>query len=210
MRTVGHHLDALSTATSDLAQEVDKLVAALTEEQLLWRPRRGEWGVADCLEHLVATGEVYHPRIRTQLLAAWHDPYMEDEPYEPTWFGRRFIREHGPNGRPLKARGPLVPARATVDTPARFAARQIELLELISDAREVDLRRVRIKSPQSRWRPLPLGEALEMLVVHQRRHVAQARRVAETTGFPSRSGSTFAARSQSGLAHPSPRTPQAA
>jgi hypothetical protein len=90
----------------------------------------------------------------------------------------------GPNGRAVRAPLALVPPPARPDAPARLLAQQDELRALIADAHGVDLRAVRIPSPISRLLSLRLGEALEMLLLHQRRHLNQAWRVRRAGNFP--------------------------
>ncbi|HEX5580297.1 MAG TPA: hypothetical protein VFX39_01900, partial [Gemmatimonadaceae bacterium] len=69
------------------------------------------------------------------------------------------------------------------DAPERFLAQQCTLRGLIDRAHGYDLRAIRIHSPLSRLLTLRLGECLEMLVVHELRHLEQAERVREAAGF---------------------------
>jgi hypothetical protein len=39
-------------------------------------------------------------------------------------------------------------------------------------------------SPVARWLRMPLGSGFAMMLAHERRHLAQARRVLSTEGFP--------------------------
>jgi hypothetical protein len=84
----------------------------------------------------------------------------------------------------VRAPAALIPPPARPDAPARLLAQQGELRALITEAHGVDLRTVRIPSPISRLLSLRLGEALEMLLLHQRRHLHQAWRVRRASNFP--------------------------
>lgn len=176
------HLDRLAAEAEGIGGEVRALTDGLTPDQLLWRPAPERWGIADCLEHLIATAAAYHPRIRAALERA---PRADrSDLYRPRLFGRLFIRASGPEGKlRIRARGPFVPPPAGPDTPDRFLSRQAELLELVRASRGADLNRTRIRSPLSRFLSLTLGECLEMLVAHQRRHLQQAGRVRDAPGF---------------------------
>lgn len=181
--SAAEHLERLAAGARENAREVEAVVRGLDEEALMWRPEPGRWGVADCLEHLVATAAAYHPRVRAAIDAA--PASGPAAVYKPRLFGRLFIRLSGPDAPVrLRARGPFVPPRTRPDAPERFAARQDELLGLIADASGADLQAARVTSPLSRLLALTLGECLEMLVAHQRRHLGQARRVRAEPGFP--------------------------
>ncbi|MDP2497291.1 MAG: DinB family protein, partial [Candidatus Palauibacterales bacterium] len=39
--------------------EAEELTSGLTPEQLSWRPEPDAWSIAECLDHLVRTGEAY-------------------------------------------------------------------------------------------------------------------------------------------------------
>ncbi|GLC24752.1 DinB family protein [Roseisolibacter agri] len=178
------HLARLAALADANAAEAVRVVADLDAARLLWRPSPERWSVADCLEHLIATGVVYHPRIRAVLATATRDAALDDARWAPTWFGRLFVRAAGPHGRAVRARGPFVPPPGRLDACPRLLAQQRELRALIEDAHGTDLRALRIESPLSRVLTLRLGEAFEMLLAHQQRHLAQAWRVRQSVGFP--------------------------
>jgi hypothetical protein len=187
--TSSAHLARLRELTHSIDARSRALVAGLTAAQLLWRPGPERWGIADCFEHLVSTGAAYYPRVSAALAAAPPEgPASRARwaavPYRPTWFGRWFVRAAGPGGRPIRARGPFVPPPATPDAPVRFLGQQATLRTLLDQAEGRDLRGIKVRSPLSRWLTLRLGECLEMLVVHQLRHLEQAERVRAAAGFP--------------------------
>ncbi|HEX6532978.1 MAG TPA: DinB family protein [Gemmatimonadaceae bacterium] len=179
------HLERLRARLDENDAATTALTTGLTPAQLLWRPAPDRWGIADCFEHLIATGAAYLPRVSAALAAspAHATPDAERE-YRPTWFGRMFVRASAPGGRPIRTRGPFIPPPAAADAPARFLAQQATLRELLASAAGHDLRAIRIRSPLSRLLTLRLGECLELLVVHEQRHIQQAERVREAPGFP--------------------------
>lgn len=196
MPTERAHLQRLRALLDENDAAATALTSGLTPAQLLWRPSPERWGIADCFEHLIATGVAYLPRVADALAAPERRrasstgadaARQEERLYRPTWFGRLFVRASGPEGRPIKTRGPFVPPPASPDAPARFLAQQDTLRTLLADAEGRDLRAIRIHSPLSRLLTLRLGECLEMLVVHEQRHLRQAERVREAPGFPSTS-----------------------
>ena len=178
------HLARLTALADANAAEAVRVVADLDAARLLWRPSPERWSVADCLEHLIATGVVYHPRIRAALATAARDAARDDARWSPTLLGRLFLRAVGPHGRARRARPPFVPPPGRLDACPRLLVQQRDLRALIADAHGTDLRALRVESPVSRRLTLTLGEAFEMLLVHQQRHLAQAWRVRTSPGFP--------------------------
>lgn len=161
------------------------LVGPLSAAQRLWRPAPDRWGVADCCEHLLTVNALYLPRLGAALDAAPPpDPALDAAPWRPTWFGRWFVGAAGEGGRPIRAFAVFRPPPPAPDAPERLLAQQDALRALLDRAAGRDLRAPRVASPLSRLIVLRAGEALEMLVAHQERHLAQARRVAAAPDFP--------------------------
>lgn len=186
MPTARAHLDRLAHLADANAAEVRRVVAGLRDAQLLWSPAPARWSIATCLEHLIATGAAYHPRIAAALAAAPRDPAHAEAAWRPSWFGRLFVRYAGPETRStrVRTRGAFLPPPARADAPARLLAQQGELGALLADAVGADLRAIRITSPIARLLSLRLGEVLEVLVVHQQRHLLQADEVRRDPAFP--------------------------
>lgn len=185
--TTAEHLAALRTRLAASARALHAVADDLTPAQRLWRPAPERWGVADCCEHLLTVNGVYVPRIAAALDAAGPpDPSRDATPWRPTWFGRWFLRAAGPGGRPIPAFRVFQPPPARPDAPERLLAAQAELRALLDRAAGRDLRAPKVHSPVTRLLTLRAGEALEMLVVHQDRHLLQAARVRREPGFPAR------------------------
>ncbi len=179
------HLSEVGRRARENGAWVKALTEGLDDEALLWQPEPRRWGVAECLEHLVATGSAYHPRIREAIENG--APCEADPAYRPRLWARLFIHSAGPRGRlPLRAPRPFRPPEARPDVAERFMSQQDELLSFVDAARGVDLQRARVPSPVSRFLVLTLGEVFEVIVAHQERHLAQAQAVVERPGFPQR------------------------
>jgi len=180
------HLAYLTRLADSVTDEAERLVEGLTDAELLWRPAPSRWGVADCFSHLVALGHLYYPCVRAALdRAPLRDPEAPPPFYRRTLIGRLMIRLMGPRSRVRILTSPrLVPAVGDPAAPVRFVAQQALLRQLIEDAAARDLRGARVRSPLNRLIVLRVVESLELLVVHERRHLVQAYRVMEDPEFP--------------------------
>lgn len=184
MQTYGAHLDALTHIVRQNKCAVEQLSTELSPTQLEWRPAPRMRSVAEWVETLVGKGEVYLAMISEPMLAAWHDPSFQDIPYKRTLIGHCVVigaRTRGVSRR-VASHGERRPVPAAVF--ARFRAQQSDLLDLIDEARDVDLRRIRVASPLGRVMGLSIGDALELLAVLQQRGLQHATHVLETSGFP--------------------------
>lgn len=172
--------------------EARALFDELSAEQLAWKPSPKTWSVAECFGHLVASAELYHPRIAEAVDRVREEEQAETgqgekKPFKARWLQRRFIAFVGPQSRrKLKAPKKFTPAAADLDV-ARvendFFARQEELGELIRKADGCDLNRGKVVSPILKWLNFTLGEVFWMLTTHAQRHLLQAQRLRRIAGF---------------------------
>ena len=89
---------------------------------------------------------------------------------------------------PMRAKAPkaFLPAegRRREEIVAAFRAYQVQYVDRLRQASGLDLARARVTSPAARWIRIPLGSGFAMMIAHEQRHLAQARRVLEAQGFP--------------------------
>lgn len=176
--------------------EAEDLAAGLTPAQLRWRPEPDRWSVAECLEHLVLTGEAYLEALDPVIEEAHQRGRLARGDYRPTLVGRWLSRLlEPPPGFPVPSPSVLVPGGGAEPTPqdggsgegdplADFLALRGRFAERLEAADGVDLRRVRMASPFFSLVRFDLGSAFRVIAAHERRHLWQARRVTEAEGFP--------------------------
>jgi hypothetical protein len=179
------HLHAQLAKVGPNDAEARRLAEDLSAHRLAWRPPAGGWGVGDCLEHLVASGGQYLGAMRPafeRARAGGGEPVHGG--WRPTLAGRLLI--HGVNSprklpSPRRFRPPPAPRPEVL---AAFLDVQAALRELMTAADGLDLRRVRFASPVTPLARLNLGDAVQILQDHARRHLTQALRVREHPDFP--------------------------
>lgn len=168
-----------------LREQVRHYFAALSADQLNWRPSPAVWSIAQCLDHLTISDRLYFESLRQSILQAQTGGQEGYTEYKPRRLARWFIRKVGPDGGRMK--NPTIfspaPGQYTVDVLKDFDNHQRELMELIRRSDGIDLNRPRLSSPVTRWLRFSIGEVFQLILAHQQRHIHQARRLAEMPAF---------------------------
>jgi hypothetical protein len=176
-------LEAISSQLAANEQTAREVLAGLSREQANWRPDNGSgWSVAQCIDHLARTNDVYGAALTEAVQrAVLRRPPMRRGPISPGWFARNFLKSIEP---PPKRRFPARPIVLPEDSRDPEVAFQglleshESLRRLMADAADLDLNRIRYRNPFLRnWRLFPVGVGLLTLPAHERRHLWQARNV---------------------------------
>ena len=165
-----------------IANEAKGLTAGLTEARFNWRPEPGAWSIEECLAHLTAVGTAEIETIERAVEQGRAKGLTGAGPFDiPAW--ERFIlRETEP------------PVRHAIGSPGRFRPihgqpvtgvlptflhlqRRFTIQIELADG--LDLRRVKVPTAIASLLKLSLGGTLAIAAAHERRHMAQARRVRE-------------------------------
>jgi DinB superfamily len=163
-----------------IASEAQELSAGLSEAQFNWRPAPEQWSIEECLSHLTMVGQVELLAIEAAIDRARAKGSTGSGSFEyPVW--ERFIlRETEPPVRhSMAAPKRFVPLHGQPITGVlpTFLHVQRNFGIQIARADGLDLRRVKVQTPITRLLKLSLGTTLAQAAAHERRHIAQARRV---------------------------------
>lgn len=163
-----------------IKDDAASLLDGLTDAQFNWRAAPGQWSIAECLAHLNVVGQMYLPTLDRRMRAAREQGLLSRGPVRQGFIGKLFVRSLEP---PAKIRfkapkvfTPMPEHLLSVISPA-FAQLQEQLIARLYVANELDLKRVRVISPASRFLKLSLGHAFALIAAHERRHLWQARQI---------------------------------
>lgn len=194
MSAAGPESQPLAPEVRDLYDQVEAvrrdaraLVAGLRPDQLAWRAAPNRWSIADCLEHLTRTAEATFSGTAELIEAARARGFTRRKSYRPGLLERWMLAGMEPPPRHrlrVKATLAPMPDRDPGEAVARFMAAQDEVQERLRAVADLDLRRIRVRSPVFRWLRYRLGFAFAFLIAHERRHLWQARRVRDDPRFP--------------------------
>jgi DinB superfamily len=163
-----------------IASEAQELTAGLTEAQFNWRPSPDQWSIEECLSHLTMVGQAELLAIEAAIDQAKARGITGSGAFEyPVW-ERYILRETEPPVRhAMPAPKRFVPLHGQPITGVlpTFLHVQRNFGIQIERADGLDLRRVKVTTPITSLLKLSLGATLAQAAAHERRHIAQARRV---------------------------------
>ena len=179
-------LPSLIAEANLVATEAKSTFGNLTASQLNWKPSAERWSVAQCFEHLLTSNKGYLP-IVDSVLAGKKPTLWERMPVIPGLGGKLLINSLDPaTTRKMKAPKSFEPAESDIRPSVidDFVAQQRAIVEKMKATEHLDLEKIVITSPALAVVTYSLMDAYRIVVVHERRHFQQAKRVTEESGFP--------------------------
>lgn len=181
-------LQTIASESEKVNDDARRLGAGLTDAQLNWKPAPESWSIAQCLEHLTMATEKFEQYF-TKAIARGRDkqPASGAVAYRPTRLGGWLIKQLLPTTtRKLPAPKIFRPAESSNIEGAldRFLRQHERFLTFVNEARGINYNKTKLRSPVTPLMRYSLADAFVITVVHGQRHLAQARRVRETPGFP--------------------------
>jgi hypothetical protein len=169
--------------------EAREILAGLSEAQLTWQPDARAWSVGDCLDHLVVTGRHSLAHMADAAAAARTRGVLGAGPFRYGLLERWCVWLMEPPAR-LKVRAPHAyrpPSRRPgAVVVAEFLQLQCDVRQSLQAVNGLDLAKVRVRNPVSRWITFSLGQEIAITAAHERRHLWQVRRITGHPAFPGR------------------------
>lgn len=170
---------------NDADRRASALARGLSVTQLNWRPAPHQWSIGQCLDHLLASTEVYLPTMSNALDGRNPSPVVD---ITPGWLGRLFIRTYiEPSTQRARGRAPgkIAPAKDVApDILDRFLKSNDLARAFVRRASAYDVNRIRFVNPFVPLLRFNVATGIEVLWRHQHRHLGQAERVRQVVGFP--------------------------
>jgi hypothetical protein len=174
-------IDQLETQLEEQLKEVISVFQNLPAEVLLQPGSNNGWSIAQCFAHLNSYADFYTPRITKAIDNA--PPANEDSNFRHSLLGRYFIRSMDPDVSKKKFKAMKKHLPAPADDPhaevAGFIAHLENLLVLCRKARGKKLEKSSVSTSLASWLKINAGDALAFLIVHNKRHLKQARQLVE-------------------------------
>jgi len=184
---MNEELPKLIDDAKQIAEGAQNTFGSLTNEQLNWKPNAESWSVGQCFEHLIVINSSYFPLLEKLARGEYKPSLKERLPILPKFFGKLVINAVKPETeRKLKASPKFQPSSSAIDGDIieKFVKHQQEIIEHIKNTAHLDLSKIVITSPVASFVIYSLWDGYKIIVTHEQRHIAQARRVMEMSGFP--------------------------
>ncbi|HEY2846908.1 MAG TPA: DinB family protein [Pyrinomonadaceae bacterium] len=177
-------LENLRKELDAVITDVRSAFSDLTREQINWKPSVEVWSVGQCFEHLNVGGAAMLKAIEGKVDYASNTTFFERLPILPGLFGKLVSNAVSPDAvRKLKSLKIFAPAGSSVDADviAKFLDLQPSIASAMARCENVD---TIMTSPVARFVTYSLLDGFRIVVWHERRHLAQAKRVMENAAFP--------------------------
>ena len=175
-------LEAVEGELNEATERARRLIDATDPRKFTVRPNPSSWSAAECIAHLSVSTEMFLPVLRQALNDARNLGVKENVKLSMDWIGAvlRWFLEPPVRSR-LKTTAPFVPRaiRAKKEAFAEFTSLQGKLVEMMHEARGLDLRRTKIVSPFDKRVKYNVYSAFRIVAAHQRRHLWQAEKAVE-------------------------------
>ena len=188
-------LETLIRDANQIAADTRASFGSLSASQLNWKPSAERWSIAQCFDHLITSNRGYLPIIERVRGGKKKNTFWERLPMLPGLAGKLLIKSVDPaSARKLKAPKNFQPAQS--DLPATiiddFVSQQEKVIEGMRSTSHLDLEKIIITSPALSFVAYSLMDGYRVIVTHEKRHLQQAKRVAEEPAFPSTDSTDYA------------------
>ena len=183
----GEHLARLISAANAITDGTLARFPGLTGQQLNWKPGPDQWSIAQCFDHLVTANNAFFPIFEKILSGEKKNTFWESLPWLPAFWGKMLIKAVAPEStRKLKAPKIFHPSSSSIDQAVipQFIDQQNQVIRYMKATEDLDLEKIKISSPVTNLITYSLMDAYKIIINHEKRHLLQAMRVSEMSGFP--------------------------
>jgi hypothetical protein len=184
---MSREVDGLIANAKLISDEVKTTFGNLSAEQLNWKPNASEWGVGQCFDHLITTNDLYLANIQKVADGTHQNNWFSIIPFFPNLVGQQLKKAVSPDSvKKIKTFPVFEPSLSDISDAIieDFGKHQDRLISLMEAVKDQNIRKIKIPTPISEAVNVRLSDALEVIVMHERRHFNQAKRVTEMEGFP--------------------------
>lgn len=154
--------------------------AGLSPEDLNWKPDPQTWSIAQNIDHLITINSTYFPVLDEIQAGRYQSPWLGKIGFIPRFMGNLIYNASLPDRRKKMKTFPIwEPAESDIDGMIlqRFEGHQKTMADYIEKAAPAIERGLVISSPAQGSLVYKLERAFDIIVVHEKRHLEQAKEV---------------------------------
>ena len=169
-----------------ITKRFEENFSSLSEAQLNWKPSSERWSIAQCMDHIIASNLTYFPAMNEVIDGKYSIGFWQKYSPFTKSIGKGMISSLGSEvKKKMKSPKIFLPSESGFsDILKKFRNHQSDLLTVLKKIEEKDPKEVIINSPVSKLITIPLFDAIQVILVHEERHLHQALRVKNSSGFP--------------------------
>ncbi len=180
------HLSRIHQEIESVIQDVEQNLSGLNRAQFNWKPAPKSWSIAECMKHLLIVYGKYRPQLVKKVAGIPSQEIMA--PYQSSFFGRVMMGFVNPDKfKKTPAPGMLRPKGSSdydLSVRTEYLSYLNEVNSFVEKADGLNLNKIKINSSVGSIIRFNLGDYFEIESMHNRRHVAQMKRVKAQDGFP--------------------------
>ncbi|HRI21985.1 MAG TPA: DinB family protein, partial [Panacibacter sp.] len=183
-------LEKLQQQTETLLNKAIREWQMIPPPKFSQQPDGNSWSAKQCIVHLNIYGDYYLPAIEGAILKAKNKKSVSAKEFKPGLFGNYFTHIMLPDidGKPAKKmkamKGYISSNNEDSDKViATFIDQQEKLLQLLEDAKSINLNNTKVAISIAKFLKIKLGDVFMFLIAHNYRHVLQAERALKTAGI---------------------------
>lgn len=165
---------------NEQTKRAEVLLANIDEEQLNISPAPKKWSIGELIDHISTANKTYFKTFEKLADGAYVNPSLLGLKFIPKAVGRMVINSITPEtNRKVKTAPIFMPSniKHTFDVLEDFKNTQVHLIELVSKIDGYDLSRTWIRSPVTSFIIYTAEDAINMLLIHEKRHLGQAEEI---------------------------------
>ena len=154
--------------------------AGLSSEELNWKPAPQTWSIAQNIDHLITINSTYFPILEDVLADRYPPPWLARIAFIPRMMGNLVYNACLPDRKKKMKTFPIwEPSQSEIDGSImeQFEQHQAVLSDYIKKSEPALTRGVVIRSPAQSSLIYPLERAFDIIIVHEKRHLEQAKEV---------------------------------
>jgi hypothetical protein len=174
-------LSSLADNVQSVITDVENEFLDLDESVLNYKSDTTSWSILECFEHLNRYNRFYNEKFENAIASS---PQVNNAgEAKSNWIGRKFIAMMHPDNKKkiktVKNMNPMLGLQSKLNRSSvhEFLRHQHVLLTILNSAKHVDLNRANIPVEFFKLIKMRLGDALQFVIVHEQRHLIQARNV---------------------------------
>lgn len=172
--------------SESFVNEIKKLYS-LSDDQINWKPDSDVWSVAECIEHLAVTNKLYFNEMERQFAEKQISCIDSDESVKHKFFGKLIMKAVDPsNDRKTKTFNVFKPGRSSYNRNVidKLINIQKDLINLISASFNINFNKYVMSSPASKLIKENFSDVLEIIRLHNKRHLLQIDQLIKEKNFP--------------------------